>query len=132
MPARSTPPPPACSRIAFGEATKTVPFVADARKAYRFTVRWGAATDDRRRRGRRPRHLRRRAPTPAAIRAALPAFTGDILQVPPQVSAVKVEGERAYALRPRRRGARPRRRARSTSSGWSSSTSPTATPPSWR
>ena len=53
---------------------------------------------DRRRRGRRPRHLRRAARTPDAIRAALPAFTGDILQVPPQVSAVKVDGARAYAL----------------------------------
>ena len=84
--------------LAFGEATKTVPFVADARKAYRFTVRWGAATADRRRRGRGPRHLRGAARRRTAIRAALPAFTGDILQVPPQVSAVKVEGARAYDL----------------------------------
>jgi tRNA pseudouridine55 synthase len=83
--------------LAFGEATKTVPFVADARKAYRFTVRWGAqtATDDA-----EGAVLATSAARPSAeeVRAALPAFTGDILQVPPQVSAVKVEGRRAYDL----------------------------------
>ncbi len=83
--------------IALGEATKTVPFVTDARKAYRFTVRWGAATttDDAEGEVIATSALR---PDRAAIEAALPAFTGDILQVPPQVSAVKVDGERAYAL----------------------------------
>ncbi len=83
--------------IALGEATKTVPFVADARKAYRFSVRWGAATatDDAAGAVLATSDLR---PEPEAIRAALPAFTGDILQIPPQVSAVKVDGERAYAL----------------------------------
>jgi tRNA pseudouridine55 synthase len=82
--------------IALGEATKSVPFVADARKAYRFTVRWGAATstDDAEGAAIASSEVR---PDEAAIRAALPGFTGDILQVPPQVSAVKVEGERAYA-----------------------------------
>jgi tRNA pseudouridine55 synthase len=82
--------------IALGEATKTVPFVADAAKAYRFTVRWGAATatDDAAGEVLATSDLR---PDPAAIAAALAAFTGDILQVPPQVSAVKVGGERAYA-----------------------------------
>ena len=82
--------------IALGEATKTVPFVADAAKAYRFTVRWGAATatDDAAGEVLATSDLR---PEPAEIEAALPAFTGDILQVPPQVSAVKVEGARAYA-----------------------------------
>jgi tRNA pseudouridine55 synthase len=83
--------------LAFGEATKTVSFVTDARKAYRFTLRWGAATatDDAEGTVLATSALR---PDPAAIEAALPAFTGDILQVPPQVSAVKVDGERAYAL----------------------------------
>lgn len=83
--------------VALGEATKTVSVLADAMKAYDFTIRWGAQTstddaagtvintsDDR--------------PTPAQIEAALPAFRGLIQQVPPQVSAVKVEGERAYDL----------------------------------
>jgi tRNA pseudouridine55 synthase len=82
--------------LAFGEATKTVPFVTDARKAYRFTLRWGAATatDDAEGAVVATSELR---PTPEAIRDALPAFTGEILQVPPQISAVKVDGERAYA-----------------------------------
>ncbi len=83
--------------IAFGEATKTVPFVADARKAYRFTVRWGASTttDDAEGAVVASSALR---PDAAAIKSALPAFIGAILQVPPQVSAVKVDGERAYDL----------------------------------
>jgi tRNA pseudouridine55 synthase len=83
--------------IAFGEATKTVPYVTDGEKAYRFTLRWGAATatDDAEGAVLATSDLR---PEADAIRAALPAFTGDILQVPPQVSAVKVAGERAYAL----------------------------------
>jgi tRNA pseudouridine55 synthase len=83
--------------IAFGEATKTVPYVADARKAYRFSVRWGAATatDDAEGAVTATSPLR---PGPAAVRAALPDFTGEIMQVPPRVSAVKVSGERAYAL----------------------------------
>lgn len=83
--------------IAFGEATKTVPFVADARKAYRFIVRWGAQTTTDDAEGA-VIATRTERPTAEAIRAALPAFTGDILQVPPQVSAVKVAGERAYDL----------------------------------
>jgi tRNA pseudouridine55 synthase len=83
--------------LAFGEATKTVPFVTDALKCYRFTVRWGAATDTDDCEGREIATSDTR-PTAEAIRAALPAFTGDVMQVPPQFSAVKVEGERAYAL----------------------------------
>ncbi len=83
--------------VALGEATKTVPFVTDADKAYRFTVRWGVATDTDDAEGRVLAESAVR-PTPAQIAAALPAFRGDIWQVPPQVSAVKVEGERAYDL----------------------------------
>lgn len=81
--------------IALGEATKTVPFVTDAMKAYRFTVRLGAATntDDAEGQVIATSDLR---PDDAAIVAALPAFTGDIKQVPPQFSAVKIDGERAY------------------------------------
>ena len=83
--------------VALGEATKTVPFVTDALKAYRFTVRWGAATttDDAEGTVTETSDLR---PDRAAIEAALPAFIGEIEQVPPQFSAVKVEGERAYDL----------------------------------
>ena len=83
--------------VALGEATKTVPHVTDARKTYRFTIRWGVetATDDA-----EGETLRTGAEGPSreAILAALPDFTGDILQVPPQVSAVKVDGARAYDL----------------------------------
>jgi tRNA pseudouridine55 synthase len=83
--------------VAFGEATKTVPYVTDASKAYRFTVRWGTATatDDA---GGAVIATSAERPEAAAIRAALAGFTGDILQVPPQVSAVKVAGRRAYDL----------------------------------
>ncbi len=83
--------------VALGEATKTVPYIADALKCYRFTVRLGAATntDDAEGEVIQTSDLR---PTDAEIAAALPAFTGDIRQVPPQFSAVKVDGQRAYAL----------------------------------
>ena len=83
--------------LAFGEATKTVPFIADATKSYRFTVRWGSATTTDDAEGA-PIATSALRPDRAAIEAALPAFTGDILQIPPQVSAVKVDGERAYTL----------------------------------
>lgn len=83
--------------IALGEATKTVPFIADASKTYRFTVRWGAATTTDDAEGT-PVATSPDRPDEAAIRAALPALTGDILQVPPQVSAVHVDGARAYDL----------------------------------
>lgn len=83
--------------VALGEATKTIPYVTDAEKSYRFTLRWGAATSTDDAEGAVIATSDRR-PDAAEIRAALPAFTGDILQVPPQVSAVKVEGARAYDL----------------------------------
>lgn len=82
--------------IALGEATKTVPYVTDAMKAYRFTMRLGAATNTDDTEGEVIATSDTR-PTDAQIIAALPAFTGDIEQVPPQFSAVKVDGERAYA-----------------------------------
>ena len=83
--------------IAFGEATKTIPHIADALKAYRFTVRWGEATETDDAEGAVTARADLR-PSDAEIRAALPAFTGDILQTPPRYSAVKVDGERAYAV----------------------------------
>jgi tRNA pseudouridine55 synthase len=83
--------------LAFGEATKTVPYLVDARKAYRFTVGWGAetATDDREGDVTRRSDVR---PSAEAIIRALPQFIGVILQTPPAFSAVKVDGERAYDL----------------------------------
>lgn len=83
--------------VALGEATKTVPYVTDAEKAYRFTVRWGVetTTDDAEGEAVAESPVR---PEAEAVRAALAGFTGDIEQVPPRYSAVKVAGERAYAL----------------------------------
>jgi len=81
--------------VALGEATKTVPYITDALKAYTFTVRLGQATntDDAEGEVIATSDLR---PDDEAIKAALSAFVGDIMQVPPQFSAVKVDGERAY------------------------------------
>lgn len=83
--------------VALGEATKTVPFVTDAMKSYRFTVRFGQSTNTDDAEGEVTATSADR-PTDDAIRAALPAFTGDILQVPPAFSAVKIDGQRAYAM----------------------------------
>lgn len=83
--------------IAFGEATKTVPFAMDGRKTYRFTVRWGQATDSDDADGVVTEERAAR-PDRAAIEAALPAFRGEIMQRPPGVSAIKVAGRRAYDI----------------------------------
>ncbi len=83
--------------IALGEATKTVPFVMDGRKFYRFTVRWGEERDTDDAEGRVVAQSDAR-PSAEAIRALLPAYTGTIQQVPPRYSAIKIEGERAYDL----------------------------------
>jgi tRNA pseudouridine55 synthase len=83
--------------IAFGEATKTAPFIVDAKKRYRFTARWGAstATDDA-----EGEIIARSEARPGRkeIEAILHRFTGEIDQVPPQFSAVKIDGERAYDI----------------------------------
>jgi len=83
--------------IALGEATKTVPFLMDAGKTYRFTIEWGRATASFDREGQVTATSDVR-PTRAAVEAALPAFVGEIQQIPPAFSAVKVDGERAYDL----------------------------------
>lgn len=83
--------------IAFGHATKTVPYVMDGTKVYRFTLRFGEARDSDDADGAVIETSDVR-PSDEAIRAALPAFTGDIMQVPPIYSAIKVNGERAYDL----------------------------------
>ncbi len=83
--------------VALGEATKTVPYVTDALKCYRFTVNFGAATTTDDAEGAVIATSASR-PSDGEIQAALPAFRGDIQQVPPQFSAVKVDGERAYDL----------------------------------
>lgn len=83
--------------VALGEATKTVPYITDALKAYEFTVRLGIATntDDAEGEVIAQSDLR---PDDTSIKDALGSFVGDIEQVPPQFSAVKVDGQRAYKL----------------------------------
>ena len=83
--------------IALGEATKTVPFVMDGRKLYRFTIRWGEERDTDDAEGRVVSTSKER-PSPEAVRALLPSYTGLIQQIPPRYSAIKIEGERAYDL----------------------------------
>jgi len=83
--------------IALGEATKTVPYVMDGAKIYRFTIAWGEerSTDDLEGEATKNSDLR---PSEDAIRALLPKYTGVIMQTPPQFSAIKVGGERAYDI----------------------------------
>lgn len=83
--------------IALGEATKTVPYVMEGSKTYRFTVAWGEErnTDDLE--GEVSASSDQR-PTRAAIEALLPNYRGVIEQVPPRFSAVKIAGERAYDI----------------------------------
>ena len=83
--------------IALGEATKTLPFVLDGKKAYRFEVKWGEARTTEDCEGDVTASSDKR-PTKAEIEKALPLFTGSIQQIPPIYSAIKVKGKRAYAL----------------------------------
>ncbi|MET3792993.1 tRNA pseudouridine(55) synthase TruB [Aquamicrobium terrae] len=83
--------------IALGDATKTVPYVQDGAKVYRFTVAWGEerSTDDLE--GPVTKTADKR-PSEEEVRALLPKYTGVILQIPPQFSAIKIAGERAYDI----------------------------------
>jgi tRNA pseudouridine55 synthase len=83
--------------IALGDATKTVPYVMDGRKIYEFTVSWGEerSTDDLEGEVTASSDMR---PSEQAIRDLLPNYTGTIQQIPPQFSAIKIAGERAYDL----------------------------------
>ena len=83
--------------VAFGAATKTVPYIMDGTKLYRFTLRIGEARDTDDADGQVVATSAVR-PTDAGFRAALGALTGDIMQVPPAFSAIKVAGERAYDM----------------------------------
>lgn len=83
--------------VALGEATKTVPYITDALKAYRFTVRLGQATNTDDAEGEVIAQSDTR-PDDAEIKAALAPFIGEIMQVPPKFSAVKIDGQRAYKL----------------------------------
>ncbi|HUO22068.1 MAG TPA: tRNA pseudouridine(55) synthase TruB [Caulobacteraceae bacterium] len=83
--------------IALGEATKTVPFLMDAAKGYSFTIAWGSSTTTQDREGAVIAQSDAR-PAPEAIAEALKRFVGEIQQVPPAYSAIKIDGERAYDL----------------------------------
>jgi len=83
--------------IALGEATKTVPFVVDGSKSYRFCVCWGAETDTDDAEGKITLESAER-PSCEAITSVLSSFTGEIMQVPPHYSAIKIDGARAYDL----------------------------------
>lgn len=83
--------------IALGEATKTVPFMMDAQKVYRFTIHWGISTDSADREGEIIARSDVR-PGVEQVKAALAGFVGEIDQVPPAFSAIKVDGQRAYDL----------------------------------
>ena len=83
--------------IALGDATKTVPYVQDGAKIYRFAVAWGEerSTDDLEGPVTKTSETR---PSEADIRALLPNYIGVIMQTPPQFSAIKIAGERDYDL----------------------------------
>jgi len=83
--------------IGLGEATKTMPYIVDATKEYDFTVKWGEATDSDDCEGEFV-HTGGKIPTDSQIQGVLANFTGSIDQVPPAYSAIKVDGQRAYAL----------------------------------
>ncbi|NVK47074.1 MAG: tRNA pseudouridine(55) synthase TruB [Rhodobacteraceae bacterium] len=83
--------------VALGEATKTVPYITEALKCYRFSVRFGQATNTDDAEGEVIAESEAR-PTDAQILDALAQFEGDIMQVPPKFSAVKIDGQRAYKL----------------------------------
>lgn len=83
--------------VALGEATKTVSYVMEGTKTYRFTLQWGVSTTTDDAEGEVLARSDRR-PSDAEIQAVLPRFIGEIQQVPPVFSAIKVAGERAYDL----------------------------------
>lgn len=83
--------------VALGEATKTIPYITDALKAYEFTVTLGAATNTDDAEGEVIKSSDQR-PTDEEIKGALGGFLGEIMQVPPKFSAVKIDGQRAYKL----------------------------------
>ena len=95
--------------VALGEATKTVPYVMDGAKTYSFSVRWGIETNTDDAQGE-PVASSDSRPDLESIEAAAAQFVGEITQVPPAFSAIKVEGERAYDLA--RKGAPPQLAAR--------------------
>lgn len=83
--------------VAFGEATKLIPIVTDGRKEYEFIVQWGVATNTDDSEGEVTTRSDK-FPTREEIMAVIPSFIGEIKQIPPVYSAIKINGERAYNL----------------------------------
>ncbi|MDX2027570.1 MAG: tRNA pseudouridine(55) synthase TruB [Alphaproteobacteria bacterium] len=83
--------------LAFGEATKLIPYIMDGDKEYEFTVRWGEARDTEDAEGKITATSDKR-PSEDSIRKGLPFFVGAIQQTPPAFSAIKLDGERAYDI----------------------------------
>lgn len=83
--------------IAFGEATKLIPYVTDGEKEYEFLLKFGETTDTLDCEGEIVQNGGR-IPSEAEIKAILPTFVGTIIQVPPAYSAIKINGQRAYDL----------------------------------
>ena len=89
--------PAVSCRLRSGEATKTIPYMTEAEKAYRFTVKWGEMTDTLDAEGQVIETSSNR-PAKAEIEHILPEFVGEISQIPPKYSAIKIGGRRAYDL----------------------------------
>lgn len=83
--------------IALNEATKTIPYIVDSQKSYDFTICWGEERDSGDLEGKII-HKSDKKPTLEEINAIVPLFIGEIVQTPPQHSAIKINGERAYKL----------------------------------
>ena len=83
--------------IAVGEATKLISFIQNKKKKYSFTIRWGEATDTDDSEGKIIKKSNSR-PNKEEIQNALISFIGKIQQIPPNFSAIKIDGERSYNL----------------------------------
>lgn len=83
--------------VAFGEATKLLPFVTDGKKEYEFIIQWGAESDTDDSEGEIIRRCEK-IPSKDEILKVIPEFIGEIIQVPPAYSAIKINGQRAYDL----------------------------------
>ncbi|MDP3935972.1 MAG: tRNA pseudouridine(55) synthase TruB, partial [Alphaproteobacteria bacterium] len=80
--------------VAIGHATKTIPMIMDAQKAYTFRILWGVQTDTDDRDGN-VIATSSVVPTLESIAAVLQKFVGTIQQMPPIFSALKIDGKRA-------------------------------------
>lgn len=83
--------------IAFGEATKVLPYVTDGNKEYEFLLQFGASTNTDDSEGEVVERCEK-IPTEDEIKQIIPTFIGKIKQIPPMYSAIKINGERAYKL----------------------------------